>query len=166
MQLEDTIMKDAELELPTLPTISPSISMERMMKTCVQLSDLIQPQKNLPDDELLERLWMPVQRMLRDDEKIQPAPINEFLRKVKDYPEDVFISKVKDTAKAGQESVTNWGVLFGEGVYSFLFFLQCSNHLPYLDVFYCDEENQNQNMYVTEGSVQGAQAILTSPYLW
>jgi hypothetical protein len=166
MQLEDTIMNDAELELPTLPTISSSISTESMMETCATLSELIQPEKNLPDNVLLSCLYNSVQTMLRDDEKIQVAPRNEFLRKVKDYPEDVFISKVKDTAKAGQEAVTSWGVLFNEGVYSFLFFLQCSNHLPYLDVFYCDRENRNQNMYVTEGSVRGAQAILTSPYLW
>jgi hypothetical protein len=96
------------------------------------------PNEKIPNDSdtILRRLWMVVHSMLEQDKTLKPTDKAEFLQKVKNYPEEKFISKVKDKANAAQESVTSWGGLFSEGMYPTLFCLQCFNRFLYVDVFY------------------------------
>ena len=78
--------------------------------------------------------------MFEQDKNLKPAAKDEFLQKVKSYPEGDFIGKVKDLAElkadAAEKPVTRWSALFSDSTYSIFFCLQCSNHFSSLDVFY------------------------------
>jgi len=107
---------------PALPNISPSISQELMINTCTKLSRFIKHDDN--NDYILDVIWSPVNKMLRQDKNLKLTTEEEFLEKAKNYPDGDFISKVKNLANAAETSVTSWGGLFREGTY--FIFSACS----------------------------------------
>jgi hypothetical protein len=58
--------------------------------------------------------WNSVNNILKQDKNLKPATKDEFLEKVKSYPEEDFIGNVKDVANAGEKSATSWGGLFSD----------------------------------------------------
>lgn len=117
---------------PETPTIIPSISMESITDTCKRLKRRIQPEEDNPRITL-DLVYSSICEMHEQEKVPNTASKEEFMQKVKSYPQEKFISELKDIVNTGKES--NWIPIVVNGMYSISFYLWCSNHFPHRYVY-------------------------------
>ena len=125
-----TIMQDPST--PETPTIIPSISMESITDTCKRLKRRIHPEEDNPR-YILDNVYSSIHNMHEQEKVPNTASKEEFMQKVKSYPQEKFISEVKDIVNTREPS--NWIPIVVNGMYSISFYLWCSNHFPYRYVY-------------------------------